>query len=207
MQASLQLQEILEAALEYSRKIMTGDYVSIMIYDRTIDGLRISARYWDTESRVTLPGTTTEKANNTIAQKAWDSRQLVRVDDLQSDWVWKHPFDQTLHSMLVAPLIAGGVLRGIFEIGQLQAYAFSETDIAAFRQITNQLAVAIDNSETYSQSQRLARNKGLANDIIAHLQQQMDVTSILSVTAQELGKALGAKRARIRLGLDEKGGS
>jgi GAF domain-containing protein len=67
--------------------------------------------------------------------------------------------------------------------------------------MTNQLAVAIANAETYSQSQRLARNKVKANEIIAHLQQQADVTSILQVTAQELGKALGAKRARIRLGL------
>jgi hypothetical protein len=34
------------------------------------------------------------------------------------------------------------------------------------------------------------------------MQQQADVNAILHVTAQELGKALGAKRARIRLGLD-----
>jgi GAF domain-containing protein len=68
--------------------------------------------------------------------------------------------------------------------------------------MSNQLAVAIANAETYSQSQKLARNKVLANEIIAQLQRQTDVNSILSVTAQELGKALGAKHARIRLGMD-----
>jgi GAF domain-containing protein len=88
------------------------------------------------------------------------------------------------------------------EIGSLQDSAFSATDVAAFRQMTNQLAVAYANAETYSQSQRLARNKVQANEIIAHMQQQADVNAILHVTAQELGKALGAKRARIRLGLD-----
>jgi GAF domain-containing protein len=202
MQASLQLEEILSTVLEYSRNIVAADYVAVMIYDRNIENLRMSAQFWEDDSQITLPGIAITKEGDTIAAQAWEKRQLIHVDALQAGWDWEHPLVATLHSMMVAPLIAGGVLLGILEVGSLRDGAYSTTDVAAFRQMTNQLAVAIANAETYSQSQRLALNKVKANEIIAMLQQQTDVTAILQITAQELGKALGAKRARIRLGLD-----
>jgi GAF domain-containing protein len=202
LQASLQVDEILKAVLEYGQLIVAGDYVAVMSYDRTIDSFRMSAQYWNDETNITLPGTVLTKESDSIAQQAWEARQPIHIDKLQADWEWQHPLIATLHSIMVAPLMAGGVLLGILEVGSLQDSAFNLTDVAAFRQMTNQLAVAYANAETYSQSQRLALNKVQANEIIAHLQQQPDVNSILNVTAQELGKALGAKRARIRLGLD-----
>jgi GAF domain-containing protein len=207
MQASLQVEDILKAALQYGQLIVAGDYIAVMSYDRTVDSFRMSAQFWGDESRVTLPGIVLSKESDSIAQQAWETRQLIHIDKLQADWEWQHPLIATLRSMMVAPLMAGGVLLGILEIGSLQDSAFSPIDVAAFRQMTNQLAVAYANAETYSQSQRLARNKVQANEIIAHMQQQADVNAILHVTAQELGKALGAKRARIRLGLDVPGPS
>ena len=201
MQASLQLEEILKTVLEYSRQIIAGDYVAVLTYDRNIENFRVSAHYWQDAAQVTLPGALVSKDSDTLAQEAWDTRNLIHIESLHADWVWQHPQLNELHAMLVAPLVAGGVALGVLEVGSLQDKAFSTTDVAAFRQMTNQLSVAIANAETYSQSQRLARNKVQANEIIAHLQRQADVTSILQVTALELGKALGAKRARIRLGL------
>ncbi|MDQ7036921.1 MAG: GAF domain-containing protein [Anaerolineae bacterium] len=202
MQASLQLEEILSTVLEYSRNIITADYVAVMIYDRNIENFRMSAQFWEDGGQVTLPGIAVAKESDTIAAQAWEKRHLIHVEALQSGWDWEHPWVATLRSLMVAPLIAGGVLLGVLEVGSLHDGAYSTTDVAAFRQMTNQLAVAIANAETYSQSQRLALNKVKANEIIAMLQQQTDVTAILQVTAQELGKALGAKRARIRLGLN-----
>lgn len=43
------------------------------------------------------------------------------------------------------------------------------------------------------------RQKALVNDISNQLQQQSDMEQVLAITLNELGKALGAKRARIRL--------
>ncbi len=51
-----------------------------------------------------------------------------------------------------------------------------------------------------SQNQRLARNKSQANEIIRKLQEQLEVSDILKVTVQELGKAISAKKGRIRIG-------
>jgi len=53
------------------------------------------------------------------------------------------------------------------------------------------------------QSQRLARSKALVNDISSQLQQQMEIEQLLDVTINELGKALGARKARIHLAMKE----
>ena len=76
---------------------------------------------------------------------------------------------------------------------------FEQVQPFLFRQMTDQLAVAIENAEAYTQSQRQARNEALVNDIATRLQRQTDVQSMLDITLSEMGKALGARRARIRL--------
>jgi GAF domain-containing protein len=69
----------------------------------------------------------------------------------------------------------------------------------------NQLAVAIENAEAYRQSQRVAQNEALINDIATHFQQHSAVEDMLHIAVDELGRALGARRARIRLSMQADG--
>jgi GAF domain-containing protein len=73
--------------------------------------------------------------------------------------------------------------------------------VAAIQQLCSQLAIALDNTEAFERSQRIARHKALANQIATRLQEQMEIEGILSTTIHELGRAVRARRARIRLGL------
>lgn len=137
---------------------------------------------------------------NVIASQAWAKREMMYVDDVHADWEWKHPKEQALQTVLAQPLSSVGVMLGVMEIGHHQPSAYNTVDITTFQQMSNQLAIALSNAEAYAQSQKLARNKSLANDIITRIQQQPDVKSILEVTVHELGQALKARRGRIRLG-------
>lgn len=199
MQASLQQAEILQRALELMPGILPVDFVAVLLYDRKQERLRLTALYRNWQRSVNLPGTIIEKERDSVADLAWTRQELVHVEALQSDWTWKHPFVSSLQSILAAPLVATGVRVGVLEIGHKQAAIYDKVDIAAFEQLSNQLAVGIANAEAYAQSQQLARYKVLANDIIAQLQRQAEVGDILRVTATELGRALGASKARIRL--------
>jgi GAF domain-containing protein len=84
-------------------------------------------------------------------------------------------------------------------VGSDQPHAYSQTDIGLFNQLVTQFGVVLENIEAYQQSQQTARNESLVNDISAQLQRQLDIQGMLNVTAAELGKAIGARRARIRL--------
>lgn len=202
MLASLKYDDIVNIGLEAAREVLQADYVSVMMYDREADILRQVGEFWDNDTNINTPGILISKGANNIAYDSWQKRDVVRLDALQSNWDSKHPYLNQLGSLLAAPMVTGGIMFGVMEVGSKRLLDFSETDVSAFRQMSNQLAVAISNAETYEQSQKLARNKVLANDVIASIQQQTDVQDILRVTIQELGTALGAKRARIRLGFD-----
>jgi GAF domain-containing protein len=102
-------------------------------------------------------------------------------------------------SDMIAALQSHGRTLGVVSVSSSQTYAYGETDFAVFRQMTDQLTVAIENAEAYTQSQRQARNEALVNEIATRLQRQTDIQTMLDITMNELGKALGARRARIRL--------
>jgi GAF domain-containing protein len=108
---------------------------------------------------------------------------------------------------MIAPLVSRGRILGVVSVGCIKPNIYSETDVAVFRQMVNQLAVAIENAEAFAQSQRVAKNESLVNDISTQLQRQLDIHSMLDVTVNELGRALGARRARIRLGSGQADGN
>lgn len=208
VQTTLEVREILKIALQFSQTIMPSDYFSILLYDRAAGHLRLTASYRDGEHAVMLPGEPVSRATNTVALTAWDEQEIVQIDNLRADWDWKHPIDNVLRTVIACPIMVRGQILGIAEVGNYQEEAYDDLDLTAMRQMVNQIAVTLSNAEAYVQTQQQARNKALANEIIAKLQQQSSVEEIIATTAQELGQALGAKRARIRLSAtipDEKG--
>jgi len=202
LRAYLTIPRILGTTLEYCPDVMNADYVGVFLYDRPTNTLRNSAAHVLGDNRISNDAEPLTLESNSIALEAWTNHELVRVNDLHSDWEWKHNLNRELRSILAIPLSLAGVTLGVLEIGSENPDQFNDTDVTTLRQISNQLAIALSNAEAYSQSQKRARNKTQANEIIARLQEQFEVSDILSVTVKELGKALGAKKARIRLGTD-----
>ncbi len=138
-------------------------------------------------------------AKRSAAQTALDSGQLISVDDSERSEVKCSSAPDYL-SVLAAPVTTRGAIIGVIEIAQRDAYRYTDTDSIIFSQLVNQVGIAMENADAYTQSQRLARSKALVNDISSQLQEQIDVESILQLTLNELGRALGAKSGRIRLG-------
>jgi GAF domain-containing protein len=202
MQATLRTSELLSILLERLPYLLPVDYCAVLLYDRKVGQLRVAALSHQGENDVTLPGTLLEAGSDTIAQHIWETQEAIWINALQDTWTWKHPFITNLQTILAAPLTTNGVRIGVLELGSEQANRYSQMDMVTFEQVSTQLSVGLSNAEAYSQSQQLARNKMLANDIVAQLQRQMEVEDILRITATELGQALGATRARVRLGFD-----
>jgi transcriptional regulator with GAF, ATPase, and Fis domain len=140
----------------------------------------------------------------TAAASAWTSRALVTVNDTREQPL-NHSRDAALRSTLAAPLFARGVTVGLIEIGRADAYGFSDSDALIFRQLVNQISATIENAEAYTAIQRSARAKAFVNDISSQLQQQSEIADVINVTVTELGRALGARKARIRLGSGQNG--
>jgi GAF domain-containing protein len=194
--------EIISTALRYSSDLLDAQYVGILLYEAR--QLKRVGIWWQKASTLELDAEALDAENDNIALKALETLEMQSIQELQAEWVWKHPLDKELQSFMATPLLSAGRFLGVLEVGNSQPRAYNSVDVAAFQQMGNQLAVALSNAEAYAQTQKVARHKSLANEIITKLQRQADVGEILQVTVQELGAALGAKRGRIRLGTGDK---
>ena len=199
VQATLDMAAIFNIALTESAQMLPLDQMRILLYEPTLGQLRTAARYEQGVVQVTLADGELVEIDSTSEGRVWKSRELLYLPTETRARDPQQPFRQEPGSDMFAPLQSHGRILGVAGVSSNQTHAYGETDFAVFRQMTDQLTVAIENAEAYTQSQRQARNEALVNEISTRLQRQTDIQNMLDITMNELGKAVGARRARIRL--------
>lgn len=198
IQASMDMNVILREVLLETMQMLSIDQMSIALYDDQRALLRTVAEYNQGQTSIDLNSSQFLEVTGQVS-RAWLLRETVYLPDLQkTDYTLGA--DIAIRSWLIAPVTSRSRMLGIISLGSIKPAAFAETDITVVRQLAGQLATTLDTLEAFTQSQRIARNEALVNTISTQLQQQLDVTNMLDVTVNELGRALGARRARIRLG-------
>lgn len=202
VQSRLEVPGIIQTTLEHVPRIIAPlDYLSILIFN-PLTGLLEQVAVWQADQiHIKQLPQPVDREENVLAWTAWDNQTFIAVDDIRNSPQHIHPQEKSLRTIIVAPIIAGSDSHGLLEVGAAVPFAFNTADVAAVQQISNQIGVALENAAAFAYSQEEAEQKALAGRITALLQQQVDLESILTVTARELGKALGAKRARIRMGM------
>ncbi|HEX2623238.1 MAG TPA: GAF domain-containing protein, partial [Phototrophicaceae bacterium] len=199
LQAQLDVSSILDTLIAEAPKILSLNHISVMLYDSTANKLRLVVQYNNGQIfKLARSGNVINEG--TTAGQAWATREFVHVNNLRQDQALVHTFNSQMISVMSGPMFARGVPLGVIEISSMTPYAYSDIDLIIFRQLISLVGVAQENAETYMQSQRLAQSKALVNEISNRIQQQTDLTSIMDVTVSELGRALGARRAKVRLG-------
>jgi GAF domain-containing protein len=199
LQSQLDLPSILNTLAVEAPNILKLDHLSVMLYDNTTNTLRLALQY-NNGALYRVTTSTSVVIEGTTAGRAWKVREMVSIPHLRRERDLVHTFNSQMLSVTALPLFVRGAAIGVIEISSLTPYAYNDTDLIVFRQLVSQVGVAVENAETYTQSQRLARSKALVNEISSQIQKQGDLDSILNVTVNELGRALGAKQARVRLG-------
>jgi GAF domain-containing protein len=199
VQASQDLATIASYALDFLAQLVPSDIVTIYLYDRQNHRLGMLARQQYGDATVFDVPQPLRNNSNGVVMQVWGDYEPQKIDDLDANTLWEHPLRGAMRSILVLPLVSSGRGFGVLELAQVSPYAFTDADLGILRQMANQLAVAFDNADAFTRSLQVTRTKSRANEITARLQQQADMESMLRVTAQEVGRALNAKRARIRL--------
>lgn len=104
-------------------------------------------------------------------------------------------------SWLGVPLMVGEQLVGVMVAQDLQRERrFGDDDVALLSTVAGQMATAIQNARLLEEVQRTARRERLIHEISTKVRQAPDIESVLETTAREVGRALNATRARVRLG-------
>jgi GAF domain-containing protein len=204
IQTTLNVPTLLEVGLINAVQVVPVHHLAFSLYDSGHGVLKNVAWYAEgNDIQVDMDNGPVVDLERSIAGAVWQSRDLIWIDDLLLENEGRVPLSSDMRSVLALPVYSRGAVVGVIELGNRVPNAYNHTDIAIFQQLISQLAVAIENAEMYTQSQQLARSKAQVNEISNRLQQQVDMNHLLELTVSELGQALGARRARIRLSMED----
>lgn len=201
VQATLRLDTILNIMLSESQHILAMDRMNIALYHNGRGELINAAEYVDGKTVVELDNGKPVPLEGTFIGRVWKSQEILVFEDTHQLTNVSRVQELNLRSMLIAPMRSRGNPIGVVSLGAYRPYSYEDADQAIFRQMINQLALAIENARAYTQSQRVAKNEALINEIATQFQQHSSVEDMLQTAVSELGRALGARHGRIRLTL------
>lgn len=96
------------------------------------------------------------------------------------------------------PIVLRGQVLGAVE-WELPAATFGDDKLELARELTNRLAVSLDNARLFQESRRTTERERAVNAITARLTAQTTIDSILKTAVREVGQALHSPQITIRL--------
>lgn len=102
-------------------------------------------------------------------------------------------------SQAVLPLRLGERVIGALDLHSRRPDAFQPEDLDILQALTDQIAVAVENSRLFGRQQRLLELEALVISLTNRIHQSYKPETILESAATELGRTLGASRAVVRL--------
>ncbi len=200
-------EEMLQTVVDLTKHSFELYHAHIYLLDESGDQLVLTKGAGDVGRQMVAEGHTISiSAEKSLVARAGRLRQGVIVNDVREDqdFLPNQLLPET-HSEMAVPLVVGDTLMGVIDVQSDLVGRFSQEDISIMTTLAAQVAVSLQNARSYARAQRQAEREALINSISERIQSTNSVESALQVAVRELGRALGAQRTAVQLGLEHKG--
>jgi len=203
----LEEQLLIETVVQLTRERFNLYHCHIFLADEKNQTLQVEACGWEEDSP--HAGTVesvlihTDQEQSLVARAARDQHAVIANDvQADSDWLQNELLPDTRSEMAI-PMVAGNQVLGVLDVQANEVNRFDEEDISIMTTLASQVAVTLQNARTYAQTQQQAEHEAMINLISQRIQSTTSVENALQVAIRELGRALGAKRTNVQLGLSQ----
>jgi GAF domain-containing protein len=196
--SSTTIDEALNSAVQGLQVTLGGDQIAIMMADRENKTLEVKSAigYMDNEVyTVKIP------FSAGITGWAATNRQPVRINDVTKDPRYIG-ISSHIRSEMAIPLIYRNEVLGVLNVESPKADAYSENDEEMLGTLGGSLAAIIAHSRLLEQFRQQVEFDRLLYEITTKIRRSSNINSILETTANELNKTLGARRAMIKIDLE-----
>lgn len=188
------LEDALDAAVKGLQVTLGGDRVLILLLDQERKNLEVSAAVGYSEEITNMR----VSVGDGVVGWAAAHRRPLRVDDVTADPRYIRVSANT-RSELAIPLLYRNELLGVLNVESERTAAYTENDEEMLGTLAGSLAAVIANARLLAQIRRQAERERLLYEVTSKIRRSTDMETILATTVSELTKAVGARRAQIKI--------
>jgi GAF domain-containing protein len=188
------LEEALASAVSGLQVTLGGDRVSILIPDSEHKFLEVKASvgYSQDVEKIRVP------IGSGVTGWVAEHHRLLRVDNAAEDPRYIQASPNT-RSELAIPLMYRNEILGVLNVESEQIAAYDENDEEMLGTLGGSLAAIIANARLVEQVRNQAEHNRLIYEITSKIRRSTDMQTILTTTASELTKAVGARHTKISI--------
>ncbi len=191
------LDEALQSAVNGLQVTLGGDRVSILLVDREKKALvvRAAVGYANEVYDLHIP------MGDGITGWAAAHRRTLRVNNVLQDARYIEGSPNT-RSEIAIPLLYRSELLGVLNVESEQVSAYAENDEELLGTLGGSLAAIIANARLLEQIRSQVERERVLFEITDKIRRTTDMETILTTTVSELTRAVGANRAKIKVGVN-----
>jgi PAS domain S-box-containing protein len=133
-----------------------------------------------------------------ISGQAAQEKRAIRVDDPQKDPRYIN-IEPGMRSELAVPILFGDEVLGVLNLESSQVAAFNENDQEIISALGSNLGGVIANIRLVNRIRQQIERERQLFDAASKIRRSVDLETILETATQEICRATGASRARIRI--------
>jgi len=192
---------LLQEVVELSKASFNLYHAHIYMLNEAGDSLELTAGAGEVGRQMVAEKRSIPLASEqSLVARAARTREGVVVNDVTValDFL-PNPLLPDTRSEMAVPMIAADMVIGVLDVQSEIANRFTDVDISIQTTLASQVAVALQNARSFSQTQRQAERETTVNLITQRIQGTTSVEAALQMAARELGHALGMKQTLVSL--------
>jgi GAF domain-containing protein len=202
LNSSLDPDEILDRAISLACQALDGMVGHAYLYQATENRLVARSIYGQPEEILSgLNSWLKTQPGQGLALWVAEHRQPTCVQEVTHDPRWRQlpGIDDDAHSAIIAPIMTGNCLVGVFSVFHQEPGFFSTDHLELMQAICQEVSLALTNASRYQQAQRQLAEITLIQDLAQAFSQRLEPQVLLEEVVAQLAQKFGYPQIRIFL--------
>lgn len=195
----LDYQQLIDEVVDQLHKKLNFYHTHIYLYDEALQELHIAGGSGEPGKKLLQQQHSIPLGKGLVGKAAARNQVLLASDvSLNPDWIFNQMLPDT-KSELAVPISLGARVIGVLDIQHNQVDALTNNDVDLLQSIASQMAIALQNAQTYSEIHRRAERDALLVNIGQNIQNATSIQEAMQVVAQNIGQSLNVKKVQVNL--------